>query len=667
MTANDTELDLRAHGWLLLSALLVVLPHVPRLPLWITLFAAGLGVVHLLRQRSGRRLSRWLVIGLTLTGTAGVFLYYRTLLGRDAGVALLVVMVTLKLLESRRPRDAIVLVFLCYFLVITNFLYSQTPLLALYMLASGTVITATLTVITLAGRQLPVRQLLRDAAVLLGQALPIMLVLFVFFPRVVGPFWGLPKDAHAGITGLGDTMAPGAISKLTKSDALAFRVKFDDADSTPPPAERYWRGPVLWHTDGRTWSAGNLVVLASGTDRLQMRGNGVHYAITLEPHSKRWLFGLDLPVFVSEPATVTADYQWLARQRVTSRTRYQAISYLDYNTGELPDELRKAALQLPDNITGRMRGLVEGWRRSDGSDGDVARAALQHFNSQPFIYTLEPPLLGDSPVDEFLFSTRRGFCEHYAAAFVTLMRIAGIPARVVTGYQGGDYNPVGDYWLVRQSDAHAWAEVWLDGTGWQRVDPTAAVAPERIEHALDMRPQTTGEPASFLLGDASLVARNWRALRHMFDALDNSWNQWVLAYNPKRQMAMLRALGFRHPGWRDLAVLLVVLVGGLLAITAAWLLLHRPRQQDPVARAWTRYCNSLANLGLPRRPDEGPRDYARRVTGERPDLKEPVWRITDTYSRLHYGAPANRAAGISLLQKLVRRFPRQPASHTRAC
>ena len=422
--ASDTDLDLRTHGWLLLAALLVVLPHVPRLPLWVTLFAAGLGVMHLLMQRAGQRMSRWLIIGLTLAGASGVFLSHHTLLGRDAGVTLLVVMVTLKLLESRQPRDAIVLVFLCYFLVITSFLYSQTPLLALYMFATAIVITATLTVITLGRRQHPLRNLLQDAAVLLGQALPIMLVLFVLFPRVIGPFWGLPKDAHAGITGLGDTMTPGNISKLTKSDELAFRVKFADEVTTPSPAERYWRGPVLWHTDGRTWSAGSLVVLAGGTHRLQMRGKGLHYAITLEPHSKRWLFGLDLPVFISEPATATADFQWLARQRVTSRIQYEAISYLQFDTGELPDELRTAALQLPDNITGRTRKLVEGWRRSAGSNSDVVRAALQHFNSQPFVYTLEPPRLGDNPVDEFLFSSRRGFCEHYAASFVTLMRLS---------------------------------------------------------------------------------------------------------------------------------------------------------------------------------------------------------------------------------------------------
>lgn len=664
MPANDTSLDLRAHAWLLLSTLLVVLPHVPRLPLWVTLFAACLGTLHLIVRRAGHSLTRWLVIGLTLTGASGVFLHYHTLLGRDAGVALLVVMVTLKLLESRRPRDAFVLIFLCYFLVITGFLYSQTPLLAIYMFATAIVITATLSVVTLAGRQLPVRRLLRDAAVLLGQALPIMLVLFVFFPRVVGPFWGLPKDAHGGITGLGDTMTPGSISKLTKSDALAFRVQFAEGDSTPAPAERYWRGPVLWHTDGRTWSAGSLVVLAGAIDRPQVRGKGVHYGITLEPHSKRWLFGLDLPVFVSESATPTADFQWLAHQRVTSRIHYEAISYLDFNTGALPDELRTAALQLPDNTTGRMRRLVGNWRNAARNDHDVVRAALQHFNLQPYIYTLEPPLLGDSPVDEFLFSTRRGFCEHYASSFVTLMRIAGIPARVVTGYLGGEYNPVGDYWLVRQSDAHAWAEVWLPGAGWQRVDPTAAVAPERIEHALDRSTQGAGEAASFLLGDGGLMARNWRALRHVFDALDNSWNQWVLSYNPKRQMAILRSLGFRHPGWKDLALLLVVLVGSLLAGTAAWMFLRRPREQDPVARAWTRYCRRLARMGLPRRPDEGPQDYARRVTGERPDLKQPVWRITDTYTRLHYGAPGNRMAGISLLQKLVRRFPQQTAGST---
>jgi transglutaminase-like putative cysteine protease len=636
--------------WVIAALCLVILPHIPRLPWWLSLYVIGV-VLYKLWQllRAARQPPRILVLALTLAGTGAVLLYYDTLLGRNAGAALVVVMLVLKLLEMRTTRDALLVIFLCYFVVITNFLFTETPLIALYMFLVTVVITAGLSVSAHASAARSTRSHLRLATTLLFQAVPIMVVVFIFFPRVVGPLWGLPADAHAGVTGLGGEMTPGAISHLAQSEAEAFRVTFDGP--APEPAQRYWRGPVLWHTDGRTWSSEgvNNHGFPLGT---RLRGRPVHYAVTLEQHGKRWLYGLDLPVKVSIPAWVTLDYQWTRQKPVTERLYYEATSWPRYRSGPLVPRLREAALQLPDNITARMRSLAGSWREEARTDRDVVRQALSYFNTEPFVYTLSPPVLERNPMDEFLFETRRGFCEHYSAAFVILMRLASIPARVITGYQGGEYNPLGGYWLVRQSDAHAWAEVWYENDGWERVDPTAAVAPERIEYGLDTGSQAVGAPARFRLSDRGLLVD----LRYALDALDNYWNIWVMSYGSVRQQELLGILGIEKPTWRDMALALLLSVGGLLLGIAAWMFLRRPGRGDPVQRDWQRYCTRLERLGLPRRPAEGPCDYAGRIRSRRPDLAGPVGRITELYILLRYGKPADPDTGRGLLRKLVRQF-----------
>jgi hypothetical protein len=267
-------------------------------------------------------------------------------------------------------------------------------------------------------------------------------------------------------------------------------------------------------------------------------------------------------------------------------------------------------------------------------------------------------LLGENPIDEFLFSSRQGFCEHYAAAFVMLMRSAGIPSRVVTGYQGGEYNPVGDYWLIRQADAHAWAEIWLPDKGWERVDPTAAVAPERIERALDTGTLPSGAPARFQIGEDSLFSRGWRRLRYSLDAVNSSWNQWVLSYGPELQREVLTALGFSQPTWKTMTLILVLLVSTLLFGIAGWLLINKPGPSDPVLRAWRGFCTRVARLGIRRQPSEGPRDFSRRIVTARPELERQVNRITEAFILLRYGRPIDPAHHLAQLRRLVRRFPR---------
>ncbi|HEY5791079.1 MAG TPA: DUF3488 and transglutaminase-like domain-containing protein, partial [Gammaproteobacteria bacterium] len=467
---------------LLVGLLLVAAPLAFYQPAWLTLAWLGAALLRLVQVR--RRLPQlrgWLRGLLAVGGFALVLATYGTVAGRDPGIALLATMVALKLLETETPRDLYLVVFLGYFLVIANLLYSQSIPMALYLLLSVVALTATLIAANRGPGHGELRADLRLAAVLLLQALPVMLVLFVLFPRIDEPLWHMPREQRGAISGISDEMEPGSISRLVESEELAFRVSFDGP--VPPPAQRYWRGPVLWFTDGRRWRAGT----PPAPEELGYTGLGdaVGYAVTLEPHGQRWLFALDLPAEIPANASLTTDYQVLAQRPVDTQRLYRARSYPEYVTGPPSAAELRAGLQRPYRTSARVQALAQGWRDAAADDAAVVELALQHFREQPFVYTLSPPLLPGDPIDGFLFETRRGFCEHYAAAFTVLMRVAGIPARVVTGYQGGELNPLGGHLAVRQSDAHAWSEVWLPGRGWSRVDPTAAVAPERVERGID--------------------------------------------------------------------------------------------------------------------------------------------------------------------------------------
>src|SRR3569623_253911 len=449
----------------LLAALaLVVGPHALHLPLWLSGVAVGLGIWRYIAARRQLRLPpTWLRIALTVLAHGAIFGQYGTLLGRDAGAALLIAMLGLKLLELREPRDVYVVACLGYFLVIVHFLYSQTPLLVVYMLATVVLLTATL--IDLNRREhAPLRPLLRLAATLVGYAVPLMLAAFILFPRISGPLWGLPNDAYSGMSGLSNEMAPGRISQLSLSDAVAFRVEFEGA--LPPPQQRYWRGPVFSLTDGERWRGGPLGEGERGAPSFVALGAPFRYSVTLEPHDHRWLFALDLPAELPAGARATDEFQLYAPQAVRERQRYTLTSYPDYRTVDMCNDERRRTLQLPAEGSPRARALAADWRAHATSSADVVQAALRMYREQHFVYTLTPPRIDDDFVDGFLFGTRRGFCEHYAASFAFLMRAAGIPARVVTGYQGGELNSIGNYLVVRQRDAHAWTEVWLGDSGW---------------------------------------------------------------------------------------------------------------------------------------------------------------------------------------------------------
>jgi transglutaminase-like putative cysteine protease len=646
MASPNPAIQLRHLFWLLAGLALVAAPHTPRLPWWLNLLALILVAWRVYLGVGERALPmKWLLALFVAGGMFGVYLTYRTIFGRDSGVALLLVFLSLKLLETHTARDAMVLILLTYFLALTNFFYSQTLPTAGLMLVSVLVNTASLVNFAAPGRAL--RANLKTAGVLLAQAVPVMLILFFLFPRVQGPLWGLPQDAYSGVTGLSDSMSPGLISRLSQSDAIAFRVKFEQ--DAPPRPQLYWRGPVFWHFDGRTWRAGQYRPF--GQVKFEAEGKPYDYEVTLEPHNHNWLFALELGAKVPPNANITADNVLVSRTPVRNRVRYDMRSYTNVTArgNDDADEL-EPALQLPRGFNPRARKLAEEWAASLNTDAAIARRALSYFREQGFVYTLEPPLLGRDSVDEFLFGTKSGFCEHYASSFVFLMRAAGVPARVVTGYQGGEINPVDQYMIVRQSDAHAWAELWLKGRGWVRFDPTAAASPVRVESGVAAAvPATDPLP---LMARTTLI---WlREARYNWDALANKWNQLVLGYNPERQREFLTRVGMNEPSWENMAFTLFWGIGGLLALLTAWLLRHI-RTADPVQRLWLRFCAKLGRKGSARAPHEGPADFVARAAEGHPDKAESIRAIGERYIALRYGGLAD-ARALAELRMLVREF-----------
>jgi len=633
---RDASLDSLRRGAvisLLLALIAVLIPHLPRLPIWVIV---GVLLLFLWRAwrllRSGNLAGKWTLIALTVLGTAGVVATFGPRMGRDASVALLAVMLALKVQELKTLRDAVVVTCLGFFVMITDFLYSQSMATAGYMLLATLWLTATLIAFHDHNRALPVQRALRISTILLLQGAPLMAALFVLFPRIQGPVFGFPQTTSVGVTGLSDSMAPGSMSQLSLSDEVAFRVQFH---STPPKAQHlYWRGPVLSDFDGRTWTIGPLSTTAYGGVRHEAISPPIRYSVTLEPHYQRWLFAIDLPAVAPQEAQLANDYQLLAPRPVRNRMRYDVSSNTGYRYGvqESPVLLQRA-LQLPTGYDPQAVKFARELRTRSHNDAEVIAGVLGFFHSEPFFYTLVPPELGRNSVDEFLFETRRGFCEHYASAFVFLMRAAGIPARVVTGYQGGEMNPLNDYLIVRQSEAHAWAEVWQPGEGWLRVDPTAAVSPARIQVGIAAALPASDPLPLGMRGDYALL----RKLRFTWDAVANSWNQWVLGYTPERQLQLLRKLGFESATWQTLAVLLMAVCSAVIAIVALRVLGElRLRPVDPVTRSWRRFCRKLARRGTLRRPAEGPKDFAHRAAAELPQLAPQITAIAELYVELQY-------------------------------
>ena len=626
------KLDTSIIYGLLACVLLISVPHIEHLPLWVSsLSAILLGWRAWLAYSNQPLPPRWLLLSIVAGSVGGILISFHTMFGREAGVTLLVLLAALKLLEVRSARDATIAIYLACFVIITEFLYSQSMLTALFMFATLLVVLATW--VHLQSGALSLRPRLRIAGILLLQAIPLTLILFVLFPRVQGPLWGLPQDAYAS-SGLDDKMSPGRLGHLALSDAVAFRVVFNG----PPPQhdQMYWRGPVLSNFDGHTWTPAQNGYARINPARLDNLSNPIDYTVTLEPHNKTWLFTLEMPTQISVPAEMTYDFQVRQKAPVTSRLRYIAHSQLGYraNAEENTRQLLRALI-IPSNLNPRAQQLAAEWRTNSDNDEAITRTALAYFNREGFQYTLSPPPLGAHEIDDFLFGTRKGFCEHYASSFVFLMRAAGIPARVVTGYQGGEYNNLGNYYIVRQSDAHAWAEVWLRGRGWVRIDPTAAIAPARIEFGMAAAlPQSDSATLPWMVRAQSPLLINFR---FNLDALTNQWNQWVLGYNTERQFAFLTRMGMEEITWQRMAFTMLGGVALLVAIFTLFMLRQLTlRNTDEAQRLYLRFCRTLAKRGLVRDAHEGAQDFAARAAQIKPQLAPAIADITARYIALRY-------------------------------
>ena len=649
--APTAHLDVRNLMWLLAAMVFVVAPHMLRLPSWVGIFFIVIvgwrAWISWAALRSPPRAFMWIV---TIAATLGTFQTYGRIFGREAGVTLLIIMAALKLLEMRNQRDVVLCIYLGFFLVITNFLFSQSIPLGIYMLACVWIFVATMVGFSRIGRAPTLMERLRPAGMLLVQALPLMVAFFILFPRMPGPLWALPQDSRSGQTGLTDSMSPGNITNLIKSDSIAFRVHFED--QLPPYQSLYWRGPVLAEFDGGTWRMSDLAI-HSRLD-FPVREQPTRYTVTLEPHNKGWMFALDVPGEVPSGAYILADLQMRSYRPVNERIRYELTSYLKYQYGHRPAAVTHApALKFDPGRNPRTIALGRQWAQEDPDPRSILSKAGKLF-ATGYTYTLEPPSLDRvNPYDDFLFNARQGFCEHYAGSFVLLMRAAGIPARVVTGYQGGEVNPLNNELIVRQADAHAWAEVWVPQEGWVRIDPTATVSPTRVENGVNAALGPIGVVPSLIAADPLGLLAN---MRFAWQMMNSNWNEWVVGYNVERQRQFFSRFGFARVDWRTLAFWLMIAtfaVGG--AVTIGLVVRERPPKPEPSLSAWNQVCARLAEAGLAREPHEGPLDFLRRVAGVRPDLATGLEEITRRYVDARYGAGASRDE-LRALQRLARDF-----------
>ncbi|MBS0446217.1 MAG: DUF3488 domain-containing transglutaminase family protein [Proteobacteria bacterium] len=636
--ARDTLFLLGVIAW-------TVMPHVSHLPGWcIALTAVVLIWRAELALTNGALPSRWLLVAVLVVAAALTLWSYRSLLGKEPGITMAVVLMGLKTLELRARRDAFVVFFLGFFLILTHFLYSQSLLVAMAMLVS---VWGLLTALVLA--HMPVGQpSLRQAAALSARTAllgaPVMALLFVLFPRI-GPLWGVPQDGISR-TGLSNSMKLGTLAEVAQDDSVALRLRF--AGKVPPPEAMYFRGPVLSRFDGSEWRPAfqGRVVPAAAPPRVA--GEPVDYEITLEPLRLSVLPLLELttegPQLEGMQVTQRADLTWAADRPVFERVRFSARAYTRFQPG--PQRMTAAVqadLELPSDANPRTRAWAEQLRSdpllAGAGAGELARAVLRHIRSGGYSYTLAPPdYTGANSIDAFWLDQRQGFCEHYAAAFVVVMRAMGVPARVVTGYQGAEPVPVDGYYIVRQSSAHAWAEYWQSGVGWVRADPTAAVAPDRINRSVRLAPPPGLVAGALGSVDPALLAE----LRDRWEALNNRWNQWVLNYSRGQQLDVLKGLGYSSPSWEDLSLLLIGALSTLALAAAAWAWWDRHRV-DPWVRQMERLRRALRGAGIEAAMHDPPGMLARRVRARYGTPGEPIAMLLETLERQRYGrAPATR-------------------------
>jgi transglutaminase-like putative cysteine protease len=624
--------------WVIATLSLAMLPQVFNMPLPILVVT-----VLPLSWRIGLVFNDWKPLppmirhGATFLGLATLFLSYSGFSGRRAAVSLLTVMLALKMIECYRIRDARLVVCFSLFLCATQFLFAQGILMPFY--SGATVILALVTMMQLHRSEAWAHQdeppavkvsLLSELSFsfrLLALAIPVGLAFFVLFPRLASPLWGIPDITLDAKSGLSDSMSPGSIQSLFMDDSPAFRAAF--VGPTPAAEQLYWRGPVFWRFDGDTWKGGFYGKNIEATDRPEPNESSWEYTVQLEPNERKWLFSLDYATSVPRHTRLTMDFQLIRRHPVIQLIQYTITSNPDFvDTPELAGPLRSQALFLPEDRNPRTRKLMEEWRRETPGDREFVRRALRHFNQEPYHYSLEAPLLGRHSVDEFLFDSRTGFCEHFASSFAVMMRMAGIPTRIVTGYQGGWYSELGDYVLVRQSDAHAWTEVWFPESGWSRVDPTAAVSPLRVQQG----------SLSVLTQPRHLLDYSWlRGLRNSVDFLQQRWNDVVIEYGASRQSKLLAPLGLEHLSPTALIGMLffVIAIIGVIIFPIV-LRIKGPGHKDPIQQVWQKFLKRLEKTGFESLPSDGAIELAEAASIRLPSDSSLIQRIAQLYTLSRY-------------------------------
>ena len=638
--------------WLLLAQLSAMLPLIAVLPVWIVAVWGASAWWYWRIISAGYQFPAAAIKALlAVVAVLGVYLSFASLLTLEAMVAILILALILKLLELKTERDQWLVLMLSYFVIACGLLFSQQIIDVVLALLQITVL--------LLAQQAMNRDktkavtMLRSVGVMALQSLPLMLMLFVIFPRI-GPLWTMPLPGGQGITGMSDSLEFGDIARLSQSGELAFRVRFE---GEPPSTESlYWRGLVLDQFDGRRWTR-NAWPARNKIPAPAVSAATVKYTVTLEPALHEWLYVLPMGTADRRDVYYTAQHQWLSKRPINGRVEYEVSSQF---VNGLPDGNgdERQNLQLAGGQNAQARALAAQWQENIADASDRVAAAMQFFESTPFEYTLTPSVLGPNNVDEFLFSTRQGYCEHFAGSFVFLMRAAGVPARIVLGYQGGEFNKRDNYLLVHQSDAHAWAEVWLKGQGWVRVDPTASVAPSRIRLGAEavLKSQSGYLKDSFI----SLRRFEWATrLRLFVDNINYAWARWVLNFDSDTQASFLRGiLGEINPQRMFIAIMLA---GGIPLTLVAFFSLRLPSQkgEDLAAKYYLLSCKALARRGVQRQAGETPEQFLARVKVESPSWFDWLAMQTKLFSECSYYSQQSEAY-LQNLQKLKRfRRPRK--------
>jgi len=572
-------------------------------------------------------------------GVGVVALRYGSVLGIEPGLTVLLLLVSLKLLETNSVRDFQVITLLGYFLALCDLFFSQDLILWLYVATAFMILTAALVRFHCGWHGMGYGRASWLAARMFLQGLPLMGILFLFFPRTDGGLRFQFGQPLSNTNGMSDQLSPGSISTLALNDEVAFRAEFPDGHM-PPMATMYWRGLVLWDGDNLTWNVGPP--LPGESRKGELRGPSIRQRISLQPHGDRWLFALDRPASDVNGANYIAGDCLQSIHSIRSTFLYEIISRPENREASIPQFQRIASLQKPPSISPAVQRLVKAWRASAADDRELVQMAMKYFRDERFVYTLDP---GTYPrqgaLDEFLFSRRKGFCEHYAAAFGTLMRVAGIPSRVVIGYHGGEFNQMGRYMIVRQSDAHAWCEVWIKDRGWLRVDPTDMIAPDRLGSGFDSYLEAhPADPAA--ASRVSTTVLGWREVmreaRLAWDSINYEWDLWVLNFDQDNQRNFLSMIGLRDVKWTEILIGAALTI--LLALTLLGLLLRRPGRapSDPVGRWYARFCQAAEAGGVRRESWEGPKDFGDRAAASFPAQAAEIREITSFYVQFRYAA-----------------------------